>query len=228
MALLLSLETSTAVCSAALHEHGKLVATRVLHTPHSAASQLGVQINELFEETRRKPSDLKAVAVSAGPGSYTGLRIGTATAKGMCFGLGIPLIAIDSLRVLTAGIHDLESGTYYCPMIDARRLEVYCAVLDYHLQEIEPIQAKVIDATAFADLLENNTLVFFGDGASKCGEIIRHPNAAFVDGIRGDAQNMGALAFSLFQAERFVSLPDFEPNYLKDFVAKTKSTAGLL
>ncbi|MFN8311811.1 MAG: tRNA (adenosine(37)-N6)-threonylcarbamoyltransferase complex dimerization subunit type 1 TsaB [Cyclobacteriaceae bacterium] len=228
MALLLSLETSTAVCSAALHEQGHLLAFRILHTPQSAASQLAVQVNELFEETGMKPTSLHGVAISAGPGSYTGLRIGAATAKGLCYGTGIPLIAIDSLRVLSAAIPERQPDIYYCPMIDARRMEVYCSVLDYQLQEIETIQAKVIDANSFADLLNQHRVVFFGDGASKCRETIQHPNATFLNNIYGSAQHMGALTFSRYAAKQFVSVGDFEPNYLKDFVAKTKSPAGML
>lgn len=228
MALLLSLETSTSVCSAALHEHGHLLASRILHTPQSAASQLAVQIHELFEETGVKPTALHGVAISAGPGSYTGLRIGAATAKGLCYGADIPLIAIDSLRVLSATIQERQPDTYYCPMIDARRMEVYCSILDYQLREIEPIRAKVIDDNSFADLLQHHRIVFFGDGASKCRETIQHPNAKFLDNIYGSAQHMGALTFSLYTAKQFVSVGDFEPNYLKDFVAKTKSPAGML
>lgn len=228
MGILLSLETSTSVCSAALHDQGQLVASRIIHTPHSAAAQLVVQIDELIQEAGIKKSNLGAVSVSSGPGSYTGLRIGAATAKGLCYGLNIPLIAIDSLTVLCAAVPERQHQIHYCPMIDARRMEVYCAILDYQLREVEPIQAKVIDDTAFASFLDRHHMVFFGDGASKCRSVIQHPNATFLDNIYGSAQHMGALTFARYKAKEFVSVEDFEPNYLKDFVAKTKSPAGML
>jgi len=228
MAILLSLETSTFVCSAALHEQGQLLASRIQHKPHSAAAQLAIQIDELFQETGIDKSSLGAVAVSSGPGSYTGLRIGSATAKGLCYGFSIPLIAIDSLRVLCSAIQDRQPDIYYCPMIDARRMEVYCTILDYQLREVEPIQAKVIDGASFIDVLDRHRIVFFGDGASKCRGVIQHPNVTIVDNVYGSAQHMGALTLARYLAKEFVSVEDFEPNYLKDFVAKTKSSTGML
>lgn len=221
MAVILSIETSTSICSAALHESGKLIACKEVHTPHSAAAQLAVQIQELLDETKIERKQLDAVAVSAGPGSYTGLRIGASTAKGICYGLGIPLIAVDSLWVLASNIS--HSGTdLLCPMIDARRMEVYCCLLDATLQPIEGTHARVIDDNSFSDLLSARSILFFGDGAMKCRETIKHPNAVFMENIENTAAAMGPLGYKYFLHQQFQNLELFEPNYLKDFVAKTK------
>lgn len=228
MALILSIETSTSVCSAAIHENGKLVASRELQTAHSAASQLSVQIQELFEETKLSKTRLEAIAVSAGPGSYTGLRIGAATAKGICFGLGIPLIGIDSLWVLASRMKDATTADLLCPMIDARRMEVYCCLIDTSFQSVDGTHAHVIDESSFHSQLDKHTIVFFGDGAAKCKNTIRHPNATFAENIYNSAVNMGPLAYKFFLDQQFQDLEHFEPNYLKDFVAKTKMAGKVL
>lgn len=223
MAVILSIETSTSVCSAALHENGELLASKELHTPQSAATQLAVQIQELFIVTQLSKQAVSAVAVSSGPGSYTGLRIGMATAKGICFGLNVPLIAIDSLRVLAAGISNPVSYDLLCPMFDARRIEVYCCLLDNMLATREETQAKVIDAKSFEDELTQHSILFFGDGAAKCRDYILSPRAVFLENQYPAAQNMGKLAFRKFKLSEFESPALFEPNYLKNFAAKTKS-----
>ncbi len=222
MTLLLSLESSTTVCSAALHEDGELLLAREVHTPQAAASQLTLLIDELFATTGIKRRDLVAVAVSAGPGSYTGLRIGTATAKGICYGLDRPMIALDSLHVLASSLPVQPDNRLLCPMIDARRMEVYCCLVTPSLNVVEPTQAKIIDDTSFVDRLSNQIIVFHGNGAAKCREIIRHPNALFIDDSYPNAAAMGTLAFRKFEAREFVDLRTFEPAYLKEFVAKTK------
>lgn len=221
MAVILSIETSTSVCSAALHENGKLVACKEVHIPHSTAARLAVQIQELFDETKIERNQLAAVAVSAGPGSYTGLRIGVSTAKGICYGLSIPLIAIDSLWVLASHITN-PAADLLCPMIDARRMEVYCCLLDTSLQPIEGTHARVVDEKSFNDKLSDRTILFFGDGAMKCRETIKHPNAFFMENIYNTASDMGPLAYKFLLSQQFQNLELFEPNYLKDFVAKTK------
>jgi tRNA threonylcarbamoyladenosine biosynthesis protein TsaB len=221
MAVILSIETSTSVCSAALHENGKLVACKEVHTPHSAAARLAVQIQELFDETKIERNQLTAVAVSAGPGSYTGLRIGASTAKGICYGLSIPLVAIDSLWVLASSITN-PSTDLLCPMIDARRMEVYCCLLDTSLKPMEGTHARVVDENSFSDHLSVRSVLFFGDGAMKCREMIKHPNAFFIENIYNTASAMGPLAHKFFLNQKFQNLELFEPNYLKDFVAKTK------
>ncbi len=222
MDVILSIETSTSVCSAALHENGNLIAVKEVFTPQSAAAQLAMQVEELFKETNISKHQLKAVAVSFGPGSYTGLRIGVSTAKGICFGLNLPLISIDSLLVL-ASYDGLPLTTeFLCPMIDARRMEVYCSVLDTSLSIVEDTQARVIDSYSFASRLEFHSILFFGNGAPKCSETLKHPNAFFFEGAYTTAASMGKLSYHKFQAQQFEIPGLLEPNYLKDFVAKTK------
>ena len=161
MAIILSIETSTSVCSAALHEKGNLVVLKELHTPQSAATQLAVQIEELFLETKIPKQSIKAVAVSSGPGSYTGLRIASATGKGICYGLRVPLIAIDSLWVLASHVIDPSTTDLMCPMIDARRMEVYCCLLDASFHCVEETHALIIDENSFKDHLSNQSILFF-------------------------------------------------------------------
>lgn len=224
MAIILSIETSASVCSAALHENGNLVTSRELHTPQSAAAQLAVQIEEVFNSTKISKQSIDAVAVSSGPGSYTGLRIGIATAKGLCYGLSVPLIALDSLLVLASTVDETAKTDVLCPMIDARRMEVYYCLIDPLLNVIEETQAKIIDTTSFMDQLATHSILFFGDGAAKCKDVINHSNAIFLENCFPLASNMGKLAFKKFQDNQFEDLALFEPAYLKEFVAKTKLT----
>ena len=223
MGLILSIETSTSICSAALHENGNLLAVQELFTTQSAASQLAVQIEDLFSNIKISKQKLRAVAVASGPGSYTGLRIGVATAKGICFGLNVPLISIDSLLVLASHESVPSRTELLCPMIDARRMEVYCSLLDVSLNVIEQTQAKIIDSTSFMDHLALHSILFFGNGAAKCRDTLKHSNAVFSENIYSTAASMGKLAFQKFQDQQFENLELLEPNYLKDFVAKTKS-----
>lgn len=222
MAIILSIETSTTVCSAALHNNGELISAKEIHTPHSAASQLAVQVAELFSDNQIEKQQVDAIAVSSGPGSYTGLRIGAATAKGLCFGLNVPLIAIDSLTILSLAVH-VHQPSRLCPMIDARRMEVYCCLQDSALNLISPIEARVIDFESFSAELAAGPIYFFGDGAGKCKSIITHPNAHFFENIFPSAANMGRRAAQMFEVGKFVDVASFEPFYLKEFVAKTKS-----
>jgi tRNA threonylcarbamoyladenosine biosynthesis protein TsaB len=223
MAIIVSIDTSTSVCSAALHENGHLIASKELHTPQSAASQLAVQLSDLLAETAIQRKDISGIAVSSGPGSYTGLRIGTATAKGLCFGWNVPLMAIDSLSVLAYAVPSLHVSERFCPMIDARRMEVYCRLFNGSMEAVTKPEARIIDADSFAGELDKGKVLFFGDGSSKCREVLRHPNASFLDDVYPAAANMGARAFQLFQAGQYEDLALFEPFYLKEFVAKTKS-----
>jgi tRNA threonylcarbamoyladenosine biosynthesis protein TsaB len=220
MSLILSLETSTTVTSAALHDKGKLISFEITHVPNSAASQLAVMIDKLLKQYSGK---LDAVAVSSGPGSYTGLRIGVATAKGLCYALSVPLIALNTLELVA---HQLLHSEFYtlnsmlCPMIDARRMEVYTMLFDGELNVVSPTEAKIIDQFSFADQLQKNKIFFFGNGADKCRSTITHPDAVFVDNIFPSAEWMGELAYASFESNRFENLADFEPAYLKDFIAK--------
>lgn len=222
MALILSLETSTTVCSVALHEDGLLIVDKELHTPQVAAAQLVPLIESLFETSGISRKNLNSVAVSAGPGSYTGLRISASTAKGICYGLDLPLIALDTLHVLASSIAPLGNGRLLAPMIDARRMEVYTTLITERFEVIEPTRPVVIDERAFSEVLDRSRISFFGNGAAKCREVIRHPNAEFVDGVYPRAATMGNAAFRKFTSGDWEDLRGFEPAYLKAFIAKTK------
>lgn len=221
MSLILSLETSAKVCSVAVHDQGKLISSKEIHIEQSHASKLAVLIDEVIRESNTELNQFSAVAVSSGPGSYTGLRIGTSTAKGLCYALDIPLISIGSLELLGYQISKQNSAhAYLCPMIDARRMEVYCEVFDSLLNVVQPIEAKVIEPSSFAELLTENEIIFFGDGSDKCKDQITHPNANFVSGIYAAASEMGDLVYKKFQQQQFEDLASFEPHYLKEFMIK--------
>ncbi len=227
MALLLSLETSTQSCSAALHDDGVLVASKVIEIPRSAASQLAVMIDEVFQFANRKPKELKGVIVAAGPGSYTGLRIGVATAKGLCYALNIPIVSVNTLELMAYQFLDADAvkkkqdhNVILCPMLDARRMEVYCALLDHNLNYIEEVQAKVIEEESFKDIIESTPIFFFGDGADKCKDIIKHPNAHFSSGLIPLASSLGIIGYKKWKEGVYEDLVLFEPFYLKDFLIK--------
>lgn len=229
MALLLSLETSSQACSVALHNNGLLLASREIDTPRSAASQLAVMIHEVINESQCKANDLQGIVVASGPGSYTGLRIGVATAKGLCYALNIPLIAINTLQLLAYQGKDLlqnmevkeqSNKILLCPMLDARRMEVYCMLLDYNFNEVEPTQAKIIDEQSFENYLEEKVVYFIGEGAAKCKEIIAHDNAHFVTDINPKATRLGELGYAKWSQSAFEDVVSFEPFYLKDFLIR--------
>lgn len=229
MALLLSLEASTQVCSVALHKEGKLLAARETQTPRSAASLVAVMIQEVMTQSKCKPSNLNGVIVASGPGSYTGLRIAVATAKGLCYALNIPLISVNTLQLLASQGKDVvtidskrfdQTKVLICPMLDARRMEVYCMLLDFNLQEIEPTQARIIDERSFAEHLEQKTIYFIGEGAQKCIGIINHRNTHFFPDITPDAKRLGELGYSKWKHSLFEDVATFEPLYLKDFLIK--------
>lgn len=228
MALLLSLETSTQSCSAALHDDGVLVSSKVIETPRSAASQLAVMIDEVFQFANRKPRELKGVVVAAGPGSYTGLRIGVATAKGLCYALNIPIVSVNTLELMAYQFLKADvvkkniqnDNVILCPMLDARRMEVYCALLDRKLKYIEEVQAKIIEEESFKDMIESTPIFFFGDGADKCKDVIKHPNAHFSSGLIPLASSLGEIGYKKWKAGVYEDLVSFEPFYLKDFLIK--------
>lgn len=222
MALILSLETSASSCAVALHHEKALVSTLEVNQPQAHASKLAVLIHDVFKETGFHIRQLNAVAVSAGPGSYTGLRIGTSTAKGICYAYNIPLIAVNTLDVLAVSFLEQHKGKkgLLCPMIDAKRMEVYCQVVDAGLNVVQAVEAKVIDEASFNELLKDHEMFFFGDGAAKCSAVITHSNAVFVDHIRPEASMLGRMASEKFEKKKFEDLVAFTPFYLKDFVAK--------
>jgi len=224
MALLLSLETSTSLYSCALHQHGQLIAAEQSKTPQSTASGLAVSIDRLFASTGLDRSRLDAVAVAAGPGSYTGLRIGVATAKGICFALGIPLVAVDTLYLMAVQCKnqfpDLDPNGWLCPMLDARRMEVYCTLLDSAMATVSPTQALVVDESSFSTTLADRPIYFFGEGAEKCKPLLQHPNAFFLPGVVPSAVSLGPIAEEQYHQSAFADLEHFEPLYLKDFLIK--------
>ena len=224
MAKILSIETSTDVCSVALGLDGVVAAKKELFQPNSHSTHLTLLIQELFSNERScAMKDLDAVAVSAGPGSYTGLRIGVSVAKGICYALGIPLIAVDTMKILTQAAvltkKEDKDDFLYCPMIDARRMEVYTALHTSSFQILEETNALIVDEGSFFEKLNENKILFFGNGASKCKEVIRYENAFFIDDIVPLAANMNVLAEKAFVEKTFVDVAYFEPFYLKSFVA---------
>ncbi|RDC58460.1 tRNA (adenosine(37)-N6)-threonylcarbamoyltransferase complex dimerization subunit type 1 TsaB [Pedobacter chinensis] len=220
MAKILQIETATQVCSVALSIDGKTVLIKEETGQNLHASRLTLFINEVMKSAGYTYSDLDAIAVSKGPGSYTGLRIGVSTAKGLCYALEKPLISIETLEMMAAGfIHENpDYSGLICPMIDARRMEVYTAVFDAKLNVLEPTSAKIIDETSFADWFRENQITFFGDGAAKCAETLSRPNASFNNANFNSAHYMSKLANKVFEKADFENVAYFEPFYLKDFV----------
>ena len=222
MAVILNIETSTTVCSVALAIDGKSVACKENNEGLNHSILLGCYVDELLKENQLTVSHLDAVAVSMGPGSYTGLRIGVSLAKGLCFGANIPLIAVPTLQALAQSVaNELQEDALYCPMIDARRMEVYTALYDRHNQTIIDTCAEIIHEASFAELLSNQKVFFFGDGSQKVKNTITSPNAIFLEGIETSARHMTLLADQLFEKQKFVDVAYFEPFYLKDFIATT-------
>jgi tRNA threonylcarbamoyladenosine biosynthesis protein TsaB len=222
MALILSIETSGDNCSVAIHEKNILLSSSQVAEPRSHATKLGILLEEVIKNSGVSKSLLSAIAVSAGPGSYTGLRIGTATAKGLCYGLNIPLIAVNTLDILIYRAKNIvnSNSPLLCPMIDARRMEVYCKIVDHDDREIQEMKPVVVDNYAFKDLLDEHPIHFFGSGAGKCKDLIHHQHAIFNEGIFPDASALGALAFEKWNRKETENVRSFEPLYLKEFVAK--------
>lgn len=229
---ILNIETSTTCCSAAITIDGKPVASVEQLANANHASQLPVFIQQLLHEANVNDWHLDAVALSQGPGSYTGLRIGASTAKGICYGLNIPLIPVDTLQVLCASVPSgvLPDNALLCPMLDARRMEVYAALYQQQgtqLSTISEVQAMIIDADAFAQTLAQQPIYFFGNGAAKCQSVITHPNAHFVDNVVPQAQCMGLLAEMQHNSLDVKQMAYYEPFYLKEFVAAPSHIKGL-
>lgn len=220
MSVILHIETSTQVCSCALSDDGRIIASREDFGGQSHAALLGVFADEVLNEARRLRLPVDAVAVSSGPGSYTGLRIGVSEAKGLSYGLGVPLIAIPTPLIMASMVkNEVDAQTLLCPMIDARRMEVYATFFDTSLHVIKPTSADIIDEESYAALLDSHKIVFFGNGAEKCKQALHHPNAFFIDGIHPLASAMPPLAERALQEKQCVDVAYFEPFYLKEFVA---------
>ena len=222
---ILCIETSTNVCSTALTKNGNTLFSEVEYSANSHAALLTVLIENMMRKSCMDMNDIDAVAVSSGPGSYTGLRIGVSTAKGICYALGKPLIAINSLRILAqqAIISKCETLDYsdilLCPMIDARRMEVYSTLFDKEFNQVGDIKAEIINSSSYLPILEKNRVIFIGNGSTKCKELIQHPNAVFQEDVYPLASAMAIPAYTAFTQNQFEDVAYFEPFYLKDFIA---------
>ncbi|WP_104384465.1 tRNA (adenosine(37)-N6)-threonylcarbamoyltransferase complex dimerization subunit type 1 TsaB [Sphingobacterium sp. HMA12] len=230
--LILQIDTSTSVCSVALSENGQTLAVIDLDEPNAHAAKLTVLIEQILHKTERSMQELKAIAVSMGPGSYTGLRIGVSTAKGLCYGLDIPLIAINTLEALFLGYKEqfgLPEGEAFIPMLDARRMEVYSAVYNHQCKLVKPTSAEIIDANYYNELLASYSRVhLFGSGADKFDELFASNDRVHVQlEFKDSAAFLSPLAFDKFQNKEFEDVAYFEPFYLKDFVVMTKKKVGL-
>ncbi len=227
MALILNLESSTEVCSVALSSGSKLVDIEENTEGLNHSELLTVYVEKILKRNNLASKDIDAVAVSKGPGSYTGLRIGISAAKGFCYSAEIPLIAISTLDSLAGYVskhpHEfgitIDSSTLFCPMIDAKRMEVYSAVYDYSGKMSHPISANIIKEGSFSELLNNSHIIFFGNGAAKCSKVITHPNAVFAGPEKASAKFMINIAEDLYNKKAFEDVAYFEPFYLKDFIA---------
>jgi tRNA threonylcarbamoyladenosine biosynthesis protein TsaB len=220
---ILCLETATEICSVALLHDNHLLVLEENHEGNSHASQITLLIERVIQKAGITLQQLNGVAVSKGPGSYTGLRVGVSTAKGLCYALSIPLIGVNTLEALAHGfiqnhpeLHSSEA--LFIPMLDARRMEVYCSVFDSNMKIIQQTEAKIIDTTSFAEFPETAVLHFFGNGAAKCKDTIVHKQATFHADLHCSAATMNNIAFRLFTQQVFEDVAYFEPFYLKDFV----------
>ena len=233
MALILCIETGTDICSVGIAENGELVSLRESDEGRDHARKVGVFVDEILKENRLDPDDLDAVAVGKGPGSYTGLRIGVSFAKGLCYGLRKPLVAVGSLDALCevaredyeAGILSVEDWerAVLCPMVDARRMEVYCQQFDAQAHPLSGVEAKVVTAESFLDERRaGRTMVLFGSGAGKCKELFPEDNVRLVE-VTPSARGLVKPAYEAFRHKKFEDIAYFEPFYLKDFVVTPSS-----
>ena len=235
MALILVIETSTEVCSVSLIKDGVLLDLIESEEGQNHARLVTVFAENLLSRSNLQSKELNAVAISKGPGSYTGLRIGASTAKGICYAGQIPLIAVGTLEAMAKhvalnrtqfGIRESKQ-TLFCPMIDARRMEVYSMLLDEKGAVLKPITAEIIDDSFLAHELSDKQVVFFGNGSAKCEKVIKSPNALFLHNIKASAKHMTELVWEAYNNNQFEDVAYFEPFYLKDFVA-TVSTKNML
>ena len=221
MTTILCIETSGHTCSVSLGSDGVCIFHRSDNAGQAHSRLLHPFIQDALNHAREQDLSINAVAVSAGPGSYTGLRIGVSAAKGIAYALDIPLLAVETLDLLasTALQHVNNCDALLCPMIDARRMEVYTALYNQQLQTIQPISASIIDHHSFEDTLASTPVCFFGSGAAKCKDVLSSPNALFLETIDTDARYMCGLAQNLYEKNHSVDVAYFAPHYLKDFVA---------
>lgn len=220
MSNILNIETSTDVCSVALTSEGQVLEHHENYDGNNHAQVLGPFLESVLKYVRSREIKLDAVAVSIGPGSYTGLRIGLSEAKGLCFGLNVPMIGINTLKILTVAVmfrHFFEEDVLFAPMIDARRKEVYTAVHDLALNEIMPSRPLILDENSYSEYLKDHKVVFFGNGSDKAKDIIKHKNAIFIEDIKPTALDMMALAEKAIRENDFIDVAYSTPLYLKEY-----------
>lgn len=224
MNTILSIDSATQSGSVAVHRDGQLIGLQQYNIDKSHSSLLHVIIDQLIQNCGLSKSDLDAIAISAGPGSYTGLRIGVSSAKGFCFALDKPLIAVNTLEAMAKQVSNINTEkVLLCPMIDARRSEVYGMIFDHNLTIIEETEAIIVDEHSFDKYLQENRIIFFGDGSGKCKTILNNENAVFIDNIIPSAKEIGELATQKYLKEDFENLAYYEPFYLKEFrIIKSK------
>ena len=223
MSTILHIETSTDVCSVAVSEDSQVIFHQEDHSGPNHAERLGTMVDEALSFTDNHAIPFDAVAVSCGPGSYTGLRIGVSMAKGICYGRNLKLIAVPTLELLCVPVllRELpEEDALLCPMLDARRMEVYAGIYTRGLKPVREIGADIVTAETYREFLDGHPVYFFGNGAKKCMEAINHPNAHLIEGIEPLAKWMQPLAERRFLDEQFEDVAYFVPYYLKDFIAK--------
>ncbi|MDO1513505.1 tRNA (adenosine(37)-N6)-threonylcarbamoyltransferase complex dimerization subunit type 1 TsaB [Maribacter confluentis] len=226
MGLILNLETSSTNCSVCVAKDGIILAIRELNSAnYSHAEKLHVFIEEVIEEATIKMDDIEAIAVSKGPGSYTGLRIGVSAAKGLCYALGIPLISISTLKSMASQIVDIENNAVVVPVLDARRMEVYSAVFDHQMNQVRDTKAEIIDEHSFQGFLGDATVHFVGSGAEKIRGVLNTGTVIFHTHIVPSSKEMALLSFDKFKEQKFEDVAYFEPYYLKDFVLQTKKVS---
>lgn len=219
MALILNIDTATEVCSVCLAEDGEILAIQENHERNTHAAVITLLIDQLFQKTGKKKTELSAVAISSGPGSYTGLRIGTSIAKGICYALNIPLIEIPTLQVMSYGA-SLAASAYelYCPMMDARRQEVYMAIYEKNFIEKEAVKPVIIDSEKkLFNIADNKNILFFGSGTDKFSEILKHNNINYLKDYSHSSSHMAQLSFNEYSNNNFIDIAYFEPLYLKLF-----------
>lgn len=221
MGLILSIETSTKVCSVALQKDANLLGLKELYIDKSHSELLAPLMRDLVKECGFSMNDLNAVAVAKGPGSYTGLRIGVSAAKGLCYALEIPLIGVNTLKAMAAGIKKFNFDNYLlCPMLDARRMEAYCLLMDNQGVEIRETQAVILDEHSFSEELSNNGIIFFGPGADKASGFFNRPGAFHIKNVYPSATGVAQLAYEKFKSKDFEDVAYFEPFYLKEFITR--------
>ena len=223
MSTILHIDTSTDVCSVAVSEDSQVIFQQEDHSGPNHAERLGTMVDEALSFTDNHAIPFDAIAVSCGPGSYTGLRIGVSMAKGICYGRNLKLIAVPTLELLCVPVllrEIPEEDALLCPMLDARRMEVYAGIYNRALKPVREIGADIVTADTYKEYLDKHPVYFFGNGAKKCMETINHPNAHLIEGIEPLAKWMQPLAERRFLYEQFEDVAYFVPYYLKDFVAK--------